>query len=53
VRLLVFTTIALSAMIVAYAFGLGGAVGFLIFLGIMFVGIFLRVSEPLLERLRP
>jgi len=53
VQLLVFTVIALSAMLVAYAFGLGGAVGFLIFLAIMFVGVFLRASGPLLERLRP
>ncbi len=52
-QLLVFTAIALGAMIVAYAFGLGGAVGFLIFLAILFVGVFLRVSEPLFQRLRP
>jgi len=49
VRLLVFTVVGLSAMLVAYAFGLGGAVGFLIFLAILFVGVFLRVAEPLLE----
>jgi hypothetical protein len=53
VLLLVFTVLALSAMIVGYAFGLGGAVGFLIFLAILFVGISVRVSQPLLERLRP
>jgi len=53
VLLLVFTVLGLSAMIVGYAFGLGGAVGFLIFLAILFVGIFVRVSQPLLERLRP
>jgi len=53
VRLLVFTVVGLSAMLVAYAFGLGGAVGFLIFLAILFVGVFLRVAEPLLERMRP
>ncbi len=52
-QLLVFTVLGLSAMIVAYAFGLGGAVGFLIFLATLFVGIFVRVSQPLLERLRP
>jgi hypothetical protein len=52
VQLLVFTVLGLCAMIVGYAFGLGGAVGFLIFLAILFVGIFVRVSEPLLERLR-
>jgi hypothetical protein len=52
VQLLVFTVVGLSAMLVAYAFGLGGAVGFLIFLAILFVGVFIRVSEPLMERLR-
>ena len=39
VQLLVFTVVGLSAMVVAYAFGLGGAVGFLIFLAILFVGV--------------
>jgi hypothetical protein len=53
VLLLVFTVLGLSAMIVGYSFGLGGAVGFLIFLAILFIGVFLRVSEPLLQRLRP
>ena len=51
--LLVYTVIALSAMLVAYAFGLGGAVSFLIFLAILFVGVSVRVSQPLIERLRP
>ena len=40
-------------MMFAYAFGLGGAVGFLIFLAILLVGVGLRVSAPLVERLRP
>jgi hypothetical protein len=53
VQLVVFTVVALSVMLVAYAFGLGGAVSFLIFLAILFVGVCLRVSQPLLERLRP
>ena len=52
-QLLVFTTLGLAAMVVGYAFGLGGAVSFLIFLAILFAGVFLRVSQPLLERLRP
>ena len=38
-QLVVFTVVGLSAMLVAYAFGLGGAVGFLIFLAILFVGV--------------
>jgi uncharacterized membrane protein YczE len=53
VQLLVFTVVGLSAMVVAYAFGLGGAVGFLIFLAILFLGVVIRVSAPLIERLRP
>jgi uncharacterized membrane protein YczE len=53
VQLLVFTTVGLCAMVVAYAFGLGGAVSFLIFLAILLVGIFVRVTEPLMARLRP
>ena len=51
--LLVYAVIATSAMVVAYAIGLGGAVSFLIFLAILFVGVSVRVSQPLLERLRP
>jgi ABC-type nitrate/sulfonate/bicarbonate transport system permease component len=53
VRLLVFTVIGLSAWLVAYAFALGGAVGFLIFLGILFVAVCMRIFEPLMQRLRP
>jgi hypothetical protein len=53
VQLLVFTVVGLCAMVVAYAFGLGGTVGFLIFLAILFTGIFVRVSQPLIERLGP
>jgi hypothetical protein len=53
VQLVVFTVVALSTMMIAYAFGLGGSVSFLIFLAILFVGILLRVSAPLIARLRP
>jgi hypothetical protein len=53
VQLVVFTVVALSAMLVAYAFALGGAVSFLIFLGILFFGVTVRVSQPLLKLLRP
>jgi hypothetical protein len=53
VQLLVFTVVALCALVTFYAFGLGGAVSTLIFLAILFVGIVIRVSQPLLERLRP
>jgi hypothetical protein len=53
VQLLVFTVVALCALVAGYAFGLGGAVSTLLFLGILFVGILIRVSEPLLRLLRP
>jgi hypothetical protein len=53
VQLLVFTVVALAAMLVAYAFALGGAVSFLIFLAILLIGVALRVSQPLIQRLRP
>jgi hypothetical protein len=51
VQLLVFAVCGWSAMLIAYAFGLGGSVGALIFLAILFVGGLLRVARPLLERL--
>lgn len=53
VQLVVFTVIALVAFLIVYAFGLGGTVSSLIFLAILFTGALLRVSAPILERLRP
>jgi hypothetical protein len=53
VQLLVFTVVGLSAMLVAYAFALGGSVAFIIFLAILLIGVCLRVSQPLIERIRP
>ena len=52
-QLLVFTVAALCALVTGYAIGLGGAVSTIAFLGILFVGVLIRVWEPLLERLRP
>jgi hypothetical protein len=51
-RLLVFTVVALAALVVAYGLDLGGAVSALIFLFVLFNGILDRVAQPLLERLR-
>jgi uncharacterized membrane protein len=51
-RLLVFTVVALLALIAAYAFGLGGTVGALIFLFILFNGILDRWAQPLFQWLR-
>jgi O-antigen ligase len=53
VQLLVFTVVALCALPFFYAIGLGGSVSTIIFLTIMFVGVLIRVWQPLLDRLRP
>jgi hypothetical protein len=53
VQLLVFTVIGLVAMLIAYAFGLGGAVSALIFLTILFTGALIRVFQPLIDLLKP
>ena len=52
-QLLVFTTVGLGALVAAYGFGLGGTIAFLIFLLILFIGIFVRAAQPLLEHLKP
>jgi hypothetical protein len=52
-RLLVFTVVGLIALMVAYAFSLGGTLGALIFLFILFNGVLDRWAQPILERLRP
>jgi hypothetical protein len=53
VQLLAFTVVALCALVTGYAFGLGGTLSTLLFLGILFVGVLIRVSEPLLRLMRP
>jgi hypothetical protein len=53
VQLLVFTVIGMCAMLVGFAFGLGGAVSSLIFLAILLTGVVVRVTQPLRARLRP
>jgi hypothetical protein len=50
--LVVSLFLALAAMVVSYAFGQGGPVAGLVFFGILFVGVVVKVSEPLRERLR-
>ena len=52
-QLLVFTVVGLVAMLIAYAFGLGGAVSCLIFLTILFTGALIRVFKPLIDLLTP
>ena len=51
-RLLVFTVVGLLAMIVAYAFSLGGTVASLIFLFIVFNAVLDRWAQPLLDWIR-
>lgn len=51
-RLLVFFVVGLIAMIVAYAFSLGGTTAAIIFLFIVLNGVLDRWAQPLLERLR-
>lgn len=48
-----FTVIGMCAMVIGYAFGLGGAVSSLFFFALLFAGVMLRVTEPLRARLRP
>ena len=52
-QLVAFAVAGMVAFLVAYAFGLGGAVSALIFLAILFAGVTLRVAAPMLERLKP
>ena len=49
VRLLVFTVVGLIALMIAYAFSLGGTVAALIFLFILVNGIIDRWAKPLIE----
>ena len=51
--LLVFTVVGLIGLIVAYTIGLGGTLGALVFLFILFIGVMLRWAEPILAHLRP
>jgi hypothetical protein len=52
VRLLVFTVVGLIAMMIAYAFSLGGTLASLIFLFIIFNAILDRWAKPLIDWIR-
>jgi hypothetical protein len=52
-RLLVFAVVGAIGLVIAYAFSLGGTIGALIFLFVLFNGILDRWAQPLFERLRP
>jgi len=49
VRLLVFTVVGLIAMMIAYAFSLGGTIAALILLFILLNGILDRWAKPLID----
>ncbi len=51
-RLLVFTVVGLLAMMIAYAFSLGGTVASIIFLFIIFNAVLDRWAKPLLDWIR-
>jgi hypothetical protein len=51
--LVVSLFLALSAMVISYAFGQGGPIAGLVFFGILLIGALVKLSEPLRERLRP
>lgn len=51
-RLLVFTVVGLIALMIAYAFSLGGTIAALIFLFIMFNAVLDRWAKPLLDWIR-
>jgi len=51
-RLLVFTVVGLVALVIAYAFSVGGTVAALIFLFIVFNGILDRWAKPLIDWVR-
>lgn len=51
--LVVSLFLAIGAMTICYSIGQGGPVAGLVFLTVLFAGAFLRVAQPLLEKLRP
>jgi len=51
-RLLVFTVVGLIALVIGYAFSLGGTVAALIFLFILLNGILDRWAKPLIDWVR-
>jgi hypothetical protein len=50
--LVVCLFLGLVAMVVSYAFGEGGPIAGLVFFAFLMVGVMLKLTEPLRERLR-
>jgi hypothetical protein len=51
--LVVSLFLGLTAMVISYAFGQGGPVAGLVFFGVLLVGLLVKLTQPLRERLRP
>lgn len=51
--LVVSLFLALTAMVISYAFGQGGPVAGLVFFGVLLVGLLVKLTQPLRQRLRP
>ena len=45
--------LAIAFALVSYSIGQGGPVAGLVFFGVLFVGILIKVSEPLIEKASP
>ncbi len=45
--------VAIAFALVAYSVGQGGPVAGLIFFAILFIGIFAKISQPLVEKAKP
>ncbi len=50
--LVVSLFLALSAMVISYAFGQGGPVAGLVFFTVLLIGVLVKLTQPLRERLR-
>jgi hypothetical protein len=50
--LVVCLFLGLVAMVISYAFGQGGPIAGLVFFGVLMIGVLLKLTEPLRERLR-
>ena len=51
--LVVALFLGLCAMVISYAFGQGGPIAGVIFTGILMIGVLVKLTQPLRERLRP
>jgi hypothetical protein len=52
-RMLIFAIVGGVVFMIGYAFGLGGTVGSILFLFVLFNGVLDRWAQPIFKRLRP